>query len=79
MNRGMWQMRLIIMLVIAGFSVFSFFSKTSVNPITGESQRVGLTQDQEIAMGLQAAPEMAAQFGGMYTDERVQQSVKALG
>ncbi|MGH8526203.1 MAG: M48 family metalloprotease, partial [Gammaproteobacteria bacterium] len=48
-------------------------------PITGESQRVGLTQDQEIAMGLQAAPEMAAQFGGMYTDERVQQRVKALG
>ncbi len=79
MNRGMWKTRLIIMLVIAAFSVFSFFSKTSVNPITGESQRVGLTQDQEIAMGLQATPEMAAQFGGMYTDERVQQSVKALG
>ncbi len=75
----MGKIRLIIMFVIAGLSVFSFFSKTSVNPITGESQRISLTKEQEVAMGLQAAPEMAAQFGGLSTDERIQQRVKALG
>ncbi len=77
--RSAWKLRLIIMLVIAGFSVISYLSKSSVNPVTGEKQRVSLTQEQEVAMGLQSAPEMAQQFGGLYRDERVQRQVKALG
>jgi beta-barrel assembly-enhancing protease len=79
MDRGMWKMRLIIMLVIAAFSLFSYFGKRSVNPTTGETQHVSLTLEQEVAMGLQSAPEMAQQFGGLYGDERVQQQVKTLG
>jgi predicted Zn-dependent protease len=33
---------------------------------------VGITPEQEIALGLQAAPEMAAQFGGLDSDEQAQ-------
>lgn len=40
-------------------------SSTSVNEITGEKQHVaGMTPDKEIALGLNAAPEMLRQFGG---------------
>jgi predicted Zn-dependent protease len=67
------------MLAIAGFSVLSYFMKSSVNPITGESQRVDLTPEQEVAMGLQSAPQMAAEFGGELNDVRVQTAVKQIG
>lgn len=53
--------------------------KSSVNPVTGETQRVDLTPEQEIAMGLQSAPQMAAEFGGLYPDNNVQLKVRALG
>jgi predicted Zn-dependent protease len=77
--QSMWKMRLIIMLAIAAFSLFSYWGKRSVNPITGESQHISITPEQEVAMGLQSAPEMARQFGGVIADERIQQTVKALG
>ncbi len=51
-------------LIVAGFAIFSYLGSSQTNPVTGESQRVAMTTDQEIAMGLQAAPEMARQFGG---------------
>jgi len=35
------------------------------NPITGEKQRVQLSPQQEVALGLQARSEMAAQYGGL--------------
>jgi predicted Zn-dependent protease len=72
-------MRLIMMLVIAAVSVFSYCTERSVNPITGEKQHVGLTPEQEVAMGVQVAPEMARQFGGIDRDERLRQTVKAAG
>lgn len=54
----------IIGILIAAFGLFAYFTHTSVNPTTGESQHVDLTADQEIALGMQSAPEMAAQMGG---------------
>ncbi|MSR15621.1 MAG: M48 family peptidase [Gammaproteobacteria bacterium] len=67
------------MLAVAGFSFFSYLGKRSVNPITGETQHVSLSQEQEVAMGLHSAPEMAAQFGGVVRDERIQRLVKGVG
>ena len=49
-----------ILLIGAG----SYFFTTQKNPITGEKQRISLTPDQEIQLGLQAAPEMASEMGG---------------
>lgn len=62
---GGLKIRIIIALVIAAFSVISYFSSTTQNPITGEKQHISMTEDEEIAMGLQSAPEMANQFGGL--------------
>ena len=41
-----------------------YFFNTQVNPVTGEKQRVAMSVDQEMALGLQAAPEMASKMGG---------------
>jgi beta-barrel assembly-enhancing protease len=73
------NIRLLMMLGIMAFSVISYYSKSSVNPITGKSERVDLTPEQEVAMGMQSAPQMAAEFGGEYGDQNVQQFIKKIG
>ncbi|HZN56340.1 MAG TPA: M48 family metallopeptidase [Candidatus Polarisedimenticolaceae bacterium] len=59
-----WGGRGIIALVIVAFGLWRYFSQTEVNPVTGEKQHIALTADQEIALGIESAPEMAAQMGG---------------
>lgn len=62
--------RWIIGLVIALIGVGMYMTRTQVNQVTGEKQHVGdMTIDQEKALGLQAAPEMAEKMGG-YLDPR---------
>ncbi len=64
---------------IAAFSLISYYSVSESNPITGESQRVAISPDEEIALGLQAAPQMAAQHGGLSTDRAAAQHVDRIG
>lgn len=64
--------RLLVGLLIAAFALFSYFRSREFNPITQEDQYVGITPEQEIALGLQAAPEMAAEFGGEHPDTQAQ-------
>lgn len=71
--------RLVIGFLIALFAVGSYFFKTSENPITGETQRIAMTAEQEIALGARTAPEMAAQMGGLSRNEKLTQAVKAIG
>ena len=74
------KVRLIIMVAVAGFSYVSYLSKTSVNPVTGQKQHIGMNVDQEIAMGLQSAPEMASQMGGeVPTSAPIAQLVSKVG
>lgn len=73
------KLRLIIGLVMAVVALFSYYSKNQVNPITGEAQHIDLTPEQEVAMGLQSAPQMAQEYGGLYSDNEVQQETKAVG
>lgn len=47
--------------------------------MTGEVQRVNMTTQDELRMGLQATPEMAQQFGGLLPDENAQQLVDQMG
>jgi len=65
--------------MIAVVSIISFYSMTTENPVTGEHQRVGMDPEQEIALGLQAAPEMEAQHGGLAPDARARQEVDRVG
>ena len=64
--------RLLVGLAIAAFALFSYFSSKEFNPVTQEDQYIGITRDQEIALGLQAVPEMTAQFGGLHPDAAAQ-------
>ena len=66
-------------LVLAAIALFSYFSQSSTNPITGETQRVALSFDQEIALGLQSAPQMAAQHGGLDRSSSDQAVVDRIG
>jgi predicted Zn-dependent protease len=64
--------RIVIALVIAAFSILSYCSSRSYNDVTDEDQYVAISPEQEIVLGLQAAPEMAKEFGGLDPDERAQ-------
>jgi len=76
---GSGKARLLIGLVMAAFALFSYFRSSVYNPVTGEKQHINITEEQEIALGLQSAPEMAAQFGGLHPDQQAQALVDAVG
>ena len=79
-NRGLGcNPRIIIGLVIAAISLISYFSVRSINPVTGEKQHISMTVDQEIALGLAATSQMAAQFGGLYQDQDARLRVEQIG
>lgn len=71
--------RLIFALLIAGVSLFSYFSSRQDNPVTGETQYIDITPEQEIALGLQAAPQMAAEFDGEDANQNDQATVDQVG
>ena len=76
----MSRSRLWIALVVAAISVLGYFGSSVFNPITQEKQHVaGITPEQEVALGLQAAPEMAQQFGGQDPDAQAQARVSQVG
>ena len=78
-HRSAGMIRLGIGLLVAAFAFFSYQCSTEYNPVTGEKQHIALTQDQEIALGLQAAPQMAAQHGGLLPDPQAQALVDRVG
>ncbi|MEQ1744978.1 MAG: M48 family metallopeptidase [Saprospiraceae bacterium] len=63
-NRSGASAKLLIALVLAGFAVGKYYCNSSFNELTGEKQHLSLSPDQEIAMGLQSAPQMIAEMGG---------------
>ncbi|RYU74168.1 M48 family metallopeptidase [Hymenobacter persicinus] len=73
------NLRYIIALVLALFSFVTYYCKRSVNEVTGETQHVDMTAEQEIALGLQAAPEMAQQYGGIHPDRQAGARVEEIG
>lgn len=74
------SLRLIAGLVIAVIGIASYFMHTETNPVTGEKQHVGMSVDQEKALGLEAAPEMANEMGGVLPEDAPEsQLVKAMG
>lgn len=71
--------RIVVALVMVVIALFSYFSSRTYNPVTGEDQYISLTPRQEIALGLQAAPQMMQQHGGLANDERAQTFVDTVG
>ncbi|HEX2200179.1 MAG TPA: M48 family metalloprotease [Burkholderiales bacterium] len=71
--------RWLIALVIALISLFTYFGSTSLNPLTGEKQRVALKPEEEIALGVKSAPQMAAQMGGISANAEARSRVERVG
>lgn len=70
---------LLLAVIIAGFSYFKYCSTKTYNEYTGKYQHVGISPEQEIALGLNTAPAMIQQHGGLHPDQRGQDLVKSVG
>ena len=70
---------LLIGVIIAVITLFKYCSTADFNEVTGETQYVGISEDQEVALGLQSAPSMIQEYGGLHPDREAQQLVKAVG
>jgi beta-barrel assembly-enhancing protease len=70
---------LIVALVMAGFTLFKYYANSTVNPLTGEKQHIAMTTEQEIAMGLQSAPQMIAEMGGEVKGTQADALVRQIG
>ncbi len=79
MRRGSWKIRIFIGIAIVAFALIQRCNNQEENPYTGRVQNINMTSEQEIAIGLQSAPEMAQQHGGLYPDERLQSLVDFVG
>ena len=64
---------------VAVIGAVMYYCNQQVNPVTGEKQHISLSPQQEIAMGMAAAPEMEQQFGGELPDASVQEAVSRVG
>ena len=78
---GAFKTRLIIALVFIGFALLSYYGKPGdVNEVTGEVERVALTEEaDEVQLGFQAASEMASMHGGVSQDRAATQRVATVG
>ena len=75
MGRG----RLLVAALIAIGALVTYFGSTTQNPLTGEKQRVAMRPEQEIALGLKSAPELAAQMGGLSQNVQARALVQRTG
>ncbi len=77
--RGSWKIRILIGLAIVAFAFFKKWGNTETNPYTGRKQVISMNAEEEIAIGLQSAPQMAQQHGGLHPDNRMQDFVDMVG
>ena len=64
---------------MVAFAFVRHWSQRETNPYTGRVQAISLSPEQEIAIGLQSAPQMAQQHGGLHPDNRYQALVDNVG
>ena len=73
------KLKLIIGILIVGFGVVRYCGNRQENPYTGRVQAISMTPEEEIAIGLQNAPSMAQQHGGLHPDQQLQAFVDQVG
>ncbi len=79
MRRGGFKIKLLIGFVIVAFAYLRKCSQQEINPYTGKKQAISLSKGQEIAIGLQQAPMMAKQHGGLHPNPKYQQYIDKIG
>jgi predicted Zn-dependent protease len=70
---------ILIAAVMASFALCKYYGQSSVNELTGEKQHISITPAQEIAMGLESAPQMAQEMGGLSRNQQAAAIVKQVG
>ena len=78
-RRNTWKIRIVIGLAIVAFAFMRKCASTETNPYTNREQAIALDPQEEIMLGVQSAPQMAAQHGGLYPDESLQAYVDRVG
>ena len=73
------MLKLLMAGIVALVALVGYCGDREENPITGEAQRVALSAEQEVALGRQAAPELAQRHGGPEPDPEAQTLVDQLG
>jgi predicted Zn-dependent protease len=64
---------------LSALLVFAFlFNSCATNPVTGKKQIVTMSEEQELAMGREADPQIIAQFG-LYQDQALQNFITEKG
>lgn len=79
MRRSNFKIRIFIFIAVAAFAYLRKCSQEETNPYTGRNQTVSLSPEQEIAIGLQSAPSMAQQHGGLHPSNDLQAFVDNVG
>lgn len=72
MRRRNRKVRLFIGLAIAIFAIIKYCASAETNPYTGKEQHIAISEEQEIAIGLQSSPQMKRQYGGLYPNNDYQ-------
>ena len=68
-----------MLLLVVMVALVSLAAGCSKNPVTGRSNLMLLSPRQEVALGAEAGPKFAEQFGGPYADPVIQQYVRSVG
>ena len=79
MRRGGSKFRLIIGVVVIAFAFVKKCGNKTVNPYTNRVQNINMEPRQEIAIGIQSAPQMAQQHGGLHPDTKLQELIDDIG
>lgn len=78
-QRSGFPLKLLVAVVLAGFALCKYYSNSTLNQVTGETQHISMSPEQEIALGLQSAPEMAQEMGGLSSNRQAAAIVKQVG
>jgi len=79
MKLGGRALKLFLGVAIVAFGLIRYCGSQEENPYTGRTQAISLSTEEEIAIGLQNAPIMADQHGGMHPDQQLQDFVAQVG
>ncbi|GAA4812632.1 M48 family metalloprotease [Litoribaculum gwangyangense] len=74
-----FKLRLLLGAGIALFFVLKRCSQREENPYTGRIQTISMSANEEIAIGLQSAPQMEKEYGGLHPNNQYQALVDNVG
>jgi len=73
------KFRLLIGFIIIAFAFVKKCGNRTTNPYTNRVQNINIDPQQEITIGIQNAPGIAQQHGGLHTDQKLQNVIDNIG